>query len=225
MKHLSPLTQKRFVAALAPRLRSLQFFFADFSDKHVEVVEGGWLNSPLAPWESMTRQFLGPVRTATTSIRAFYRNPPSRRNRVFKALVSKDKSGWTMDPSNKDLFDARFVFLGMRDSGLRLVYSFDSKKVDLGALFSALWNPHGLANPGTAVGPVIVRYAKSIPPESSTLRFVLNIGSSRPCVLVYAPRRRISSVFALAVKHANFIPPLIRSLDHSYGQKQVAAAT
>jgi len=138
------------------------------------------------------------------------------------ALVSKQKSGWILDPSKDALFDARFVFIGMRDTGLRLVYSFDSEQADLDVLFSALWNPNGLANPGTTIGPVAVRYAKSIPPETSTLRFVLDIRSSYPAVLVYAPRQRIADVFALAVKHANFIPQFVRALNHAYGRKNVA---
>jgi hypothetical protein len=186
------------------------------------MVEGGWLNSPLAPFDIITQQFLRPVRSATTSIRAFNRNPPSRGNRAFKALVSKQKSGWILDPSKDALFDARFVFIGMRDTGLRLVYSFDSGKADLAGLFSALWNPLVLANPGTAIGPVTVRYAKSIPPDTSTLRFVLDIRTSYPSVFIYAPRERVTDVFALAVKHANFTPQMVRGLNHTYGRKHAA---
>ena len=222
MKHLSVFTQKRYVAALTPHLAGAQSFTAEFSDKTVEMVPGGWLNSPLAPFDSITERFLVPVRPATTSIRAFYFNPPSRRNKAFKALVFSQESGWVLDHTNEALFDARFVFIGMRDTGLRLVYSFDSEQVDLGELFSALWNPNGMANPGTVVGPATVRYAKSIPPKTSIIRFVFEIRSSHPALLVYAPRQRVSKVFALAVKHANFIPQFIRSLDHSYGRKRVA---
>ena len=120
------------------------------------------------------------------------------------------------------LFDARFVFIGMRDTGLRLVYSFDSEQADLAGLFGAFWNPQVLVNPGTTIGPVAVRYAKSIPPNTSALRFVLNIGTSSPGVLVYAPRERITDVFALAVKHANFTPQFVRGLNHTYGRKHAA---
>ena len=186
------------------------------------MVEGGWLNSPLAPFDSITDQFLRCVRPATTSIRGFYRNPPSRRNRAFNALVSRQKLAWVLDHSKDALFDARFVFIGMRDTGLRLVYSFDSAQVDLGALLSALWNPQVLTNPGTTIGPVTVRYARSIPPGDSTLRFVFDIQTSYPSVLVYAPRERIADVFALAVKHANFIPQFVRGLNHTYGRKHAA---
>jgi hypothetical protein len=110
----------------------------------------------------------------------------------------------------------------MRDTGLRLVYSFDSDQADLAGWFGALWNPQFLGNPGTTIGPVAVRYAKSMPPDTSALRFVLNIGSSSPSVLVYAPRERTTGVFALAVKHANFIPQLARGLTHTYGRKHSA---
>ncbi len=110
----------------------------------------------------------------------------------------------------------------MRDTGLRLVYSFDSDRVDLAGLFGALWNPEVLGNPGSTVGPVIVRYAKSIPPDTSTVRFVLDIRLSYPNMLVYAPRERITDVFALAVKRANFIPGIVRALNHSYGRKHAA---
>jgi hypothetical protein len=223
MNGLNAFTQKRYVAALTPYLRSGRSFTARFSDKAVEVVEGGWLNSPLAPFDSITQQFLRPVQSATTSIRAFYRYYPSRRNRAFKALVTKKPDAWTMDPSNEKLFNARFVFIGMRDSGLRLVYSFDSDQVDLAKLFGALWNPQFLLNPATTIGPVTVRYAKSIPPDTSTVRFVLNITSSDPDVLIYAPRERIARVFAIAVKHAKFIPPLARGLSYTYGRKQATS--
>lgn len=221
MNTLTVLAQKRYVAKLLPYLVSGQSFFARFSDKYVETVEGSWLNSPLAPFDAVTQQFLQPVRPATTSIRAFYRYPPSRRNRAFKTLVSRQKTGWTMDPSNEALFDARFVFIGMRDTGLRLVYSFDSERIDLNVLFSALWNPVLLTNPGTGIGPVTVRFAKSIPPETSTLRFVLHIGSC-PEVLVYAPRHRIRDVFALAVKRANFKPQFAQALNQTPGRKHAA---
>jgi hypothetical protein len=110
----------------------------------------------------------------------------------------------------------------MRDTGLRLVYSFDPDQVDLAGLFSALWNPQILANPGTTIGPVTVRYAKSIPPNTSTLRFVLDIGTSSPSLLIYAPREQITDAFALAVKHANFTPQLVRGLNHTYGWKRTA---
>jgi len=210
------------VTGVTPCLHSGQSFIAAFSDVTVEMVEGGWLNSPLAPFDNITQQFLRPVRPATTSIRAFYLNPPSRRNRAFMALVSKQKLAWVLDHSRDTLFDARFVFKGMRDTGLRLVYSFDSDQADLAGLFGALWNPQVLLNPGTNIGPVTVRFAKSIPPGTSTLRFVLDIRSSYPGVLVYAPRERITDVFALAVKHANFIPPLMRGLNHTYGRKRAA---
>jgi hypothetical protein len=223
MNGLDAFTQKRYVAAATPYLRSGRSFIARFSDKEVEMVKGGWLNSPLAPFDSITEQFLRPVQSATTSIRAFYRYHPSRRNRAFKALVSKRTDAWTMDPSNEKLFDARFVFIGMRDSGLRLVYSFDSDQVDLAKLFGALWNPQILLNPGTAIGPVIVRYAKSVPPDTSTVRFVLNIANSYPDLLVYAPRERIARAFAIAVKHAKFIPPLARGLSFTYGRKHATS--
>ena len=222
MKRLNTFTQKRYVTALTPHLRSGQSFVAEFSDEQVEMVEGGWLNSPLAPFDSITQQFLRPVRSATTLVRAFYRNPPSRRNRAFEALVSKQRLAWVLDHSRDALFDARFVFIGMRDTGLRLVYSFDSDQADLAGLFGALWNPQFLVNPGTTIGPVTVRYAKSIPPDTSTLRFVFDIRTSYPDVLVYAPSERITDVFALAVKYANFTPPLVRGLHHTYGRKHAA---
>ena len=222
VKRLDTIVQKRYVTALTPYLRSGQSFTAKFSNEQVEMVKGGWLNSPLAPFDSITQQFLSPVRAATTLIRAFYRNPPSRRNRAFTALVSRQRLAWVLDHSRDALFDARFVFIGMRDTGLRLVYSFDSAQVDLAGLLSALWNPQVLTNPGTTIGPVTVRYAKSIPANTSTLRFVFDIQTSYPDVLVYAPRERITNVFALAVKHANFIPQLVRGLDHTYGRKPAA---
>jgi hypothetical protein len=222
MKHINSLTQKKYVTAVTPYLNSGQSFTAEFSNVEVAMVEGGWLNSPLAPFDTITQQFLRPVRPATTSIRAFQRNPPSRRNRAFTALISKRKTAWILDHSSETLFDARFVFTSMRDAGLRLVYSFDSDQADLPGLFGALWNPQILVNPGTTIGSATARYARSIPPDTSTLRFVLDIRTSYPSVLVYAPRKRITEIFALAIKHANFVPQLMQGLNHTYGRKLTA---
>jgi hypothetical protein len=66
MKRLDTFAQRRYVTALTPCLRSGQSFTAEFSNDQVEMVKGGWLNSPHAPFDSITQQFLRPVRPAAT---------------------------------------------------------------------------------------------------------------------------------------------------------------
>jgi len=108
------------------------------------------------------------------------------------------------------------LMTGMRDLGLRLVYSFDSSRLDLPQLLSALWNPQVLANPATKIGPSAVRYAKDIPAGSSMVRFVLEPGDYQPDVLLYFAPDRILNIFKLATEHCNFTRHITRGIVKSF---------
>lgn len=105
----------------------------------------------------------------------------------------------------------------MRDTALRFVYSFDSRKIDLATLFGALWNPAVLTNPATAIGATAVRHAKDIPRGSSTIRFVVHCDSyGAPEVLIYASKDRIVDLFSFATEHIQFDHFRVRNIMKNY---------
>jgi hypothetical protein len=110
----------------------------------------------------------------------------------------------------------------MRDTGLRLVYSVDSRKLDLAAWCEALWNVQVFGNPATLIGPAAVRHAKKIPDGSPTLRFIIDPGGGYDCpiILIFAPRSRIVELFSFAVDHANMTKHFSRGLMKGYGRRK-----
>jgi hypothetical protein len=218
MKRIDPAARKRFVRALKPQLLERQMFGAEFSDYRAARMEAGKvvMNPPFAGFDDITRQFLALVRPAVQTIRAFRRNPPSPRHRKYSRLLTSRGRALCADHSKAELFDATYVFEAMRDTGLRFVYSFTSRQVDLAALFSSLWNPYVLTNPATGIGPATVRYAKAIPTPSSTLRFVMSRDSYSPSVFVYAPKDRIVELFGFATEHMQFDKFRVRDVMQNY---------
>jgi hypothetical protein len=232
MRPLDPYTRNRYIRALTPHLLARQCFTANLSGWFPVGVEKGKaiyenenlvLKGPFPEYGEVSQHFLLPVRDALECIRAFpFRYLyPARRNSAFQASVKRAGRGCVFDHSRDEAFDARFVFRGIVDTGCRLVYSFDSRKVDLPHWLSRLWDPQVLTNPATAIGESSVRYAKDFSGRKSHLRFVPQDSSPYefPHVLIYAPPERIVELFRLATKCACFRPQLQRGLTQTYGRK------
>lgn len=219
MKRINPAARKRFVQALTPHLLARQSFLAAFSDYRAAKVVAGKvvMNPPFTGFDDIARQFLGVVKPAVQTIRAFRRNPPSSRYRKYSSLLKSRGQALLADHTSDEFFDAAFVFNAMRDTGLRFVYSIDSRKVDLAMLFGALWNPAVLLNPATAIGATTVRHAKDMPGGDSTIRFVMHRDSiGAPDVFIYAPKDRIVELFKFATEHIQFDRFRVRDLMRNY---------
>ncbi len=181
------------------------------------------LNGPFPEYNEVTQHFMRPIRPVIESIRAFPLRYlyPARGNAAFQTLLKRTGRGSAFDHSKDEVFDARFVFRGIVDTGCRLVYSFESRKTDLGQWLSNLWNPQVLTNPATSIGKSTVRYAKDFSRQPHQLRFVPQNGFAyeNPHVLIYAPRERIIELFRLATKYANFTRHFRRGIVQTYGRR------
>jgi hypothetical protein len=228
MKRLPPSIVAKYVAALRPHLLERQAFTAVFSDyQAASIIDGTMvLNEPFSEYDHITSRFLAPVRPAVQSVRGFARFLSTKRNRRFEALIDKKGRGnvFKFDHSSDVLFDARQVLAGMTDTGLRLVFSFDSSRADLPLLLSALWNPQVLANPATKIGASAVRHAKDIPGGSPVIRFIMTPGAYQPEVLIYGAPDRITGIFRLATRHSHFTRQVVRGLVTAYGKAKTQAA-
>lgn len=224
MKALDTNTRNRYVRALTPHLLERQCFYASLSNwqpariiKRQVVLKG-----PFPEYAELSQHFLLPVRPALESIRAFpFRYLyPVRQHVRFNGLLKRTRDGCLFDHSADEAFDARFVFRGVVETGCRLVYSFDSRKLDLAQWLSRLWDPQVLTNPATALGKSTVRYAKDFSGREDLLRFVPQDSSpyELPHVLIYAPRERIIEIFRLTTKCGSFTPHLRSGLTQTCGR-------
>jgi hypothetical protein len=231
MKSISPTVRIKFIRALTPHLLARQCFTAKLSDWSPAKIQNGKavfengklvLNGPFPEYDDVTEHFMLPIRPAIESIRAFplHFAYPKRRNATFERLVKQVGRGWNFDHLSDEAFDARCVFQGVSNTGFRLVYSFDSRKLDMAAWLKRLWDPQVLTNPATVLGKTAVHYAKKFSGQSHVLRFVPRNGYAYedPHVLIYASRERIVELFILAAKRANFTRPLRRGLTLTYGR-------
>jgi hypothetical protein len=215
MTQIPSYIRKKYAAKLRPIVASRQAIYCRFWDSAATDVN--------LPWhDNITNTFLNPIRPAVESVRGFLRFPEERRNRTFEKLFAERDGSWFLDHTRDEAFDSRFVCRGLSDTGLRLVYSCDSTKVDLAILFGALWDVEVLDNPATAIGKTAVAYAKQIPKRSSTLRFAFSLLAydEPPSILIYASRERILEVFSLALSHTNVSRHFRRNLTAIYGKNE-----